>query len=863
MTAETLPDSIGPYKVVGLLGKGGMGSVYKAYKPPLNQRFVAVKTIRAEFLSTPDALKRFRREAELSSQLKHPNIVTVYDYEEVSGGDSYIVTEIIEGGITLRDRMQTGSLSLSEVASIITQVASALDYAYESHNIVHRDIKPSNIFFEHGKRIALGDFGIAKDVSRNTQLTSLGEGVGTPDYMSPEQAMGDPLDRRSDIYSLGIVLFEMLTGTLPFKGDTPISVVMGHIQKPVPQLRGINPDIPQTVESVVTKSLQKKRENRFSTAGELAKALDGAISSSAVDGATISVTAPPRSNTGTLGFGEPPANPLVTQELNVVDALEATGRYQDAFDRLYTLRTQYPAANNVSQRYQFYINQGYGPSSSVSGTGNFYSNSGATAGGVRTGTPPPSQYTQQPTNFNNGSGYVVTPKPAKSPLPLIIGGVAVILIVGGIILAIVLSSGNKGTTQGAATATVAATTTTIAATTVPVTTAVPTTTVDTSVARAKSVNKEGDDFFDRGNFTAAIEKYKEAVRLSSGTGIYHANLARAYVQTQDFSLAENEARLAISLDSTDASFQFILGTALSGLSRKLDASKAYGEATRLKPEVPIYHTNLADVLLDLNKPADSETEARKALALFSNTSQDKDYTKNVAFTQSVLGEALQFQQKYVESEAAFREALKLVPNSAVYQLDISKVIFDNARDLSDQGKPEATKKFTDSEAEARKAISLDSNYAEAHNQLGLCLEFQDKPTDALPSYRKAVELAPKVAAYQRNLAGILIELKNYLEAETVSQTAVQLDNTSSRAYNLLGVAQYEQNKYDASIPNYQKAIDLSQSRPQAVYFRNIGLAYEAVKNYQKAREAYQKAFDLGTTSYKTTVQGDLDRIKGK
>ncbi len=263
MPPEVLPENIGPYQIVGLLGKGGMGSVYKAYKPPL-KRYVAVKTIKAEFLATPGALERFRREAELSSQLKHPNIVTVYDYEEVVGGDSYIVTEIIEGGITLRERLQEGNLSLQEISSITNQIASALDYAYEAHNIVHRDIKPSNIFFEGGKRVALGDFGIAKDVSRNTQLTSMGEGVGTPDYMSPEQAMGDPLDRRSDVYALGVVLFEMLTGSLPFKGDTPISVVMGHIQRPVPAVRSINPDIPQSIESVVTKALSKKREDRFS-----------------------------------------------------------------------------------------------------------------------------------------------------------------------------------------------------------------------------------------------------------------------------------------------------------------------------------------------------------------------------------------------------------------------------------------------------------------------------------------------------------------------------------------------------------------------------------------------------------------------
>ena len=172
MPAEAMPETIGPYHVVGILGKGGMGSVYKAYKPPL-KRYVAVKTIKAEFLATPGALERFRREAELSSQLKHPNIVTVYDYEEVQHGDSYIVTELIEGGVTLRDRLQQGSLSLNEISSILNQIASALDYAYETHNIVHRDIKPSNIFFEGGKRVALGDFGIAKDVSRNTQLTSL------------------------------------------------------------------------------------------------------------------------------------------------------------------------------------------------------------------------------------------------------------------------------------------------------------------------------------------------------------------------------------------------------------------------------------------------------------------------------------------------------------------------------------------------------------------------------------------------------------------------------------------------------------------------------------------------------------------
>ena len=182
MPAENLPEKIGPYQITGLLGRGGMGAVYRAFKPPLTKRFVAVKIIKAEFTSTPGALERFRREAALAAELKHPNIVTVFDYEEATDGNSYIVTEIIEGGQTLKDRLLQGSMSLDEIAIIVKQVASALDYAYESHHIVHRDIKPSNIFID-GKRVALGDFGIAKDVSANTQLTSMGEGVGTPDYI--------------------------------------------------------------------------------------------------------------------------------------------------------------------------------------------------------------------------------------------------------------------------------------------------------------------------------------------------------------------------------------------------------------------------------------------------------------------------------------------------------------------------------------------------------------------------------------------------------------------------------------------------------------------------------------------------------
>lgn len=267
---------IGPYEIKEPLGKGGMAAVYRAYQPSL-ERDVAIKVMAEQFTNDPSFAERFRREAKSIAKLRHPNILTVYDIGE-DKNLLYIAMEVIEGE-TLRDEMRGKPLPIEKTLNYINQISSALDYANKA-GIIHRDIKPSNVLLDkQSGRAVLSDFGIAKlaDNSGNNHLTATGLGVGTPDYMSPEQAQGESnLDARSDQYSLGVMVYEMLTGHTPYTGDTPIAVVMGHITKPLPSPRNYNPEIPVAVENVLQHALAKRREDRYESTAAFNTALQSA-----------------------------------------------------------------------------------------------------------------------------------------------------------------------------------------------------------------------------------------------------------------------------------------------------------------------------------------------------------------------------------------------------------------------------------------------------------------------------------------------------------------------------------------------------------------------------------------------------------
>lgn len=263
----------GHYQIVAPLGEGGMAAVYKAYQPSM-ERYVAIKVLPRHMATSEEFVNRFRREAKLLAQLQHPHILPVFDYGEAEGYP-YIVMPFVQSG-TLASILQNKRLNLLEIRRIITQIGEALSAAH-ARGMIHRDIKPSNVLIDEHGNCLLTDFGLARMTEASTKITSTGAVLGTPAYMSPEQGAGSEIDHRSDIYSLGIILYEMVTGRVPYTAETPVAIVFKHIQDPLPSARKLNPDLPEAVEIVLLKALTKNPDDRYQTAADFVQAIQKAI----------------------------------------------------------------------------------------------------------------------------------------------------------------------------------------------------------------------------------------------------------------------------------------------------------------------------------------------------------------------------------------------------------------------------------------------------------------------------------------------------------------------------------------------------------------------------------------------------------
>src|SRR5579863_1592312 len=287
---ELLGVALGTCTLESVIGRGGMGAVYLAQQSrPV--RTVAVKVLIPAFVQDPDQqrmfLARFQREADTIAKLEHKNILQIYEYDEavVKGQNvAYLVMPFVRGG-TLRERIEemrrSGSyFDLQQVESYLSQTADALSYAH-SMGVVHRDIKPANLLFHSDGRLLLSDFGIVR-LSAMPALTTVGNFLGTAEYASPEQASADQVDGRSDIYALGCILFELLTGSVPFSGSNPFAILSKHISDPVPSIKNSRPDLSPAIEFVVKKALAKNPQDRYQTANEMAADLQAAISPAVV-----------------------------------------------------------------------------------------------------------------------------------------------------------------------------------------------------------------------------------------------------------------------------------------------------------------------------------------------------------------------------------------------------------------------------------------------------------------------------------------------------------------------------------------------------------------------------------------------------
>ncbi|MCI0395236.1 MAG: protein kinase [Chloroflexi bacterium] len=273
---------LGPYRVIEQVGEGGMATVFKAYHAAVD-RTVALKILPRQLAQDPEFTGRFRQEARTIANLEHPHILPVYDYGE-SDGYTYLVMRYLDAG-TLRARIasaaRTGGLPLAQVDHFFSQLADALDYAH-GRGVVHRDVKPANVLIDARGSTFLTDFGIARLVESTSSFTGTGALIGTPSYMSPEQGQGVRVDHRSDIYSLGVILYEMITGRVPFQAETPAAVIFKHVYEALPLPSSLKPGLNPRLEQVILKALAKNPADRFATAAEFLAAWKETLSAPAV-----------------------------------------------------------------------------------------------------------------------------------------------------------------------------------------------------------------------------------------------------------------------------------------------------------------------------------------------------------------------------------------------------------------------------------------------------------------------------------------------------------------------------------------------------------------------------------------------------
>jgi len=323
-TSSLIGRQFGKYKILELLGKGGMATVYKAFQEDIN-RYVAVKVLPPQPDRDPQFIERFQLEAQTIARLQHPHILPVYDYGS-EGDILYLIMAFVQGG-SLADRIRQGPAPLKAVDRVLKHVAGALDFAHRQ-GIVHRDIKPENILIDREGHALLADFGIAKIVGGDSKLTATGGIVGTPMYLAPEQTKGLPVTAQADIYALGIVVYEMLTGQGPYSADTPMQVALKHVMEPVPDILTVRPNLPPALGPVMAKVMAKEPENRYQSAAQFAEAFTLAIGDQAsttdldLPEVTGQLQAYQTGHTGmpvgTMGYAAPSRTPPPSQPIQII-----------------------------------------------------------------------------------------------------------------------------------------------------------------------------------------------------------------------------------------------------------------------------------------------------------------------------------------------------------------------------------------------------------------------------------------------------------------------------------------------------------------------------------------------------------------
>jgi hypothetical protein len=322
--------TLGAHHILKQIGSGGMSTVYIAYQPGL-ERLVALKVLPETYTQNPKALERFAREARIIARLEHPNIIPIYDFVR-EGGIAYLTMRYVQAGTVKEILRSSGPLSLTDAAKIVGDIASALDHAH-AHGIIHRDVKPANILVDKEGRAYLTDFGIAKLTEGAMDLTGTGT-PGTPAYMAPEQTLDQPLTTQADVYSLGVTLFEMITGRRPFGGQSSMATALMHVNSPAPSPREFNPALPEALDAVLQKALAKDPNERYATAGELAGAVAVVVNAANLSGEAGAAPSQPLRELATDAAADKQGEEVTDEVVNQVRRWELSARRKRLFQWL-------------------------------------------------------------------------------------------------------------------------------------------------------------------------------------------------------------------------------------------------------------------------------------------------------------------------------------------------------------------------------------------------------------------------------------------------------------------------------------------------------------------------------------------------
>lgn len=783
------------YHIEALLGQGGMGRVYKAHDKELN-RTVAIKVVRPGAMVETDALARFKQELVLASKISHKNILRIHDLGEVNGL-KFITMAYVEGQDLHQIIKDNPKLPLERVLKFATQLAGALAAAH-AEDVVHRDLKPQNILVDKNDQVYISDFGLAKSFGEGAiGMTQSGAFLGTPRYMSPEQVEGKPTDGRSDLYAYGLILYEMVTGEVPFTGESTLTVMYQRLRERPKSPRTTNPEVPNWLDRVIMRCLERDPNDRYQNAYDILTDLQGAQSVGGVSrsrilrgGSSIQIQLPRFASRRWIWV--------------------VCGLVSVAILVLAIPQTRHMILNGRRQ----------GNAASVSGVPRL-SSFGRKGTSTVPGVPP----------LSDGRFVAVLPLQIlgdSSQLDYVAKGIEEALSTKLFQLKDVRVTSDEAADQ-----------------------------VDQKQTLPKIGRALGANLLLQGVLQAAGDKMRitmnledvaDGTRLWSGEfdgvagdvfaledRIYNQLISALDLKPTNDELASAAAR---PTDNVAAYDLYLRGrNSMRGHDDKSirSALEYFDQALKTDPEFALAYTGIADASLRMNAIKKDSVWTGKALAAAQQAQQLDDKLPEVHAT---LGSAYRATGRYSEAVAELRRALSLAPNSDDFYRRLGDVYLDSGN-------------VTQAIEAFKKAVQLNQYYWVNQNGLGKGYAHQGDYQKALQAYQQVATLDPDIEAGYENVGNIYLQQGKYQESIPYFQKALQIEPYFS-TYSNLGTSYFFLKQYSNAVEMFEKAVTLNPNDTQMMV--NLADAYRGAAQQDKARTTYQRAISVGFRELQTNPE---------